>query len=439
MSSRPAPYNYFTTYAAVQSALSQAPGGTDPVNVPAWSFLPPNTTDAQKGGFAGSVPASSITIPYRAGFGVSYTYDANSRSYARFNAGAREVDAANNEAIAAKNIVVILTDVHFTDEFGLDPAGNPKLDMQLLGTGTGIVFRDGLRQEPVGPVEHQRDPGLVAGARGVQLMVTGETRRFWIPEPLAYGGVDLTKPDVAAAVMQRARDTGGGFDALLNIASSQLELGDTAAARKTLDRGKIVASFCLGTKKLYKFVDNNPAFSFRPTEYVNDPNVISQQHKMTAINTALEIDLTGQVCSDSIGDKFYSGVGGAVDFNRGAAHAKDGKAIIAMPATAKGGAISRIVTRLFMLNRWMCRYASASVIPRDAVAGEGPGLLRTDAGDLGVVISFEVFFADRARAAVNAGGRVLLVPTNAASFTTSQVPAAELAAARLRAVEHGRQ
>ncbi len=122
--------------------------------------------------------------------------------------------------------------------------------------------------------------------------------------------------------------------------------GVVTGARKTMDRGKVVASFCLGTKKLYKYVDNNPAFSFRPTEYVNDPNIISQQHKMTAINTALEIDLTGQVCSDSIGDKFYSGVGGAVDFNRGAAHAKDGKAIIALPSTAKGGAVSRIVSRL---------------------------------------------------------------------------------------------
>ena len=125
-----------------------------------------------------------------------------------------------------------------------------------------------------------------------------------------------------------------------------IEEGVVTGARKTMDRGKVVASFCLGTKKLYDYVHNNPVFSFRPTEYVNDPNVISQQYRMTAINTALEIDLTGQVCSDSIGDKFYSGVGGAVDFNRGAAHAKDGKAIIALPSTAKGGAVSRIVTRL---------------------------------------------------------------------------------------------
>lgn len=125
-----------------------------------------------------------------------------------------------------------------------------------------------------------------------------------------------------------------------------VEAGVVTGTRKSTERGKIVASFCLGTRKLYDFINNHPIFSFRPSEYVNDPNVISQQYKMTAINTALEIDLTGQVCSDSIGDKFFSGVGGQVDFNRGAAHAKDGKAIIALPSTARGGNVSRIVTRL---------------------------------------------------------------------------------------------
>jgi acyl-CoA hydrolase/RimJ/RimL family protein N-acetyltransferase len=125
-----------------------------------------------------------------------------------------------------------------------------------------------------------------------------------------------------------------------------VEAGTVTGARKTTERGRIVASFCLGTKKLYNYVNNNPLFSFRPSEYVNDPTIISQQYKMTAINTALEIDLTGQVCSDSIGDKFFSGVGGQVDFNRGAAHAKDGKAIIALPSTARGGSVSRLVVRL---------------------------------------------------------------------------------------------
>lgn len=125
-----------------------------------------------------------------------------------------------------------------------------------------------------------------------------------------------------------------------------VEAGVVTGARKTLDRGKIVTSFCLGTKRLYDFVNNNPNIAFHPTEYVNDPSVITKQYKMVAINTALEIDLTGQVCSDSLGTKFFSGVGGQVDFNRGAAKAPGGKAIIALPSTAKGGTVSRIVTRL---------------------------------------------------------------------------------------------
>ena len=125
-----------------------------------------------------------------------------------------------------------------------------------------------------------------------------------------------------------------------------IECGAVTGARKTLDRGKVVASFCLGTQKLYDYINNNPNFAFHPTEYVNDPFVIRQQHKMVAVNTALEVDLTGQVCADSIGSKFFSGVGGQVDFNRGAAKSRGGKAIIALPSTAKEGTISRITTRL---------------------------------------------------------------------------------------------
>jgi acyl-CoA hydrolase/GNAT superfamily N-acetyltransferase len=122
--------------------------------------------------------------------------------------------------------------------------------------------------------------------------------------------------------------------------------GAITGQRKTLDRGKIVASFCLGSQMLYDFIDNSPMFAFRPTEYVNDPFIIGRQHKMVAINVALEVDLTGQVCADSLGTKFFSGIGGQVDFNRGAARAEGGKPIIALPSTAQGGKISRIVARL---------------------------------------------------------------------------------------------
>ncbi len=131
-------------------------------------------------------------------------------------------------------------------------------------------------------------------------------------------------------------------DAIIDL----VESGTITGERKTLDRGRIVASFAMGTRRLYDYIDNNPVFSFHPTEYVNDPFVIAQQDKMVAINVALEVDLTGQVCADSLGSKFYSGIGGQLDFNRGAARSHGGKAIIAMPSTARGGSVSRIVCYL---------------------------------------------------------------------------------------------
>jgi len=144
---REAPYNYFTTYKNLQDALAGAPDGDQPVSIPSWNFLPASVTDPLAGGMAGSIDATSITIPYRALFTVGYRYDAASGSYARFQDGVREVDGQTNQAVAAKNIVVIQTEVHFTTDFGLDPAGNPKLDMTLVGAGNGSVFRDGKRQD----------------------------------------------------------------------------------------------------------------------------------------------------------------------------------------------------------------------------------------------------------------------------------------------------
>ncbi len=125
-----------------------------------------------------------------------------------------------------------------------------------------------------------------------------------------------------------------------------VECGAITCSKKTINRGKVIASFCMGSQRLYDFVDNNPFFDFRPTEYVNDPYVISQHENMVAINVGLEIDLTGQVCSDSLGYKFYSGIGGQVDFVRGAARSRNGKAIIVLPSTARADSISRIVPHL---------------------------------------------------------------------------------------------
>ncbi len=117
-------------------------------------------------------------------------------------------------------------------------------------------------------------------------------------------------------------------------------------SRKTLHKGKTIASFCIGSRELYDFVDDNPAIEFHPTEYTNDPFIIAQNDKMVAINSAIEVDLTGQVCADSLGTMFYSGIGGQVDFVRGSARSKGGKPIIALPSTAKDDTVSRISVHL---------------------------------------------------------------------------------------------
>ena len=122
------------------------------------------------------------------------------------------------------------------------------------------------------------------------------------------------------------------------------EAGVLTNARKTLHPGKIVAGFILGTQELYRWVHNNPLIEFHRTEYVNDPFVVAQNERMVAINSAIEVDLTGQVCADSIGPKLYSGVGGQLDFIYGASRSKDGVPIIALPSTAKN--FSRIVSML---------------------------------------------------------------------------------------------
>ena len=123
------------------------------------------------------------------------------------------------------------------------------------------------------------------------------------------------------------------------------EQGVITGKRKTLHQGKIVGSFAAGSQELFDFLDNNPMIEMHPSEYTNDPRVIAQHDNIVAINSAIEIDLTGQVVADSIGERLYSGIGGHADFMRGAAMAQGGKPILALPSTAKtkDGVRSRIV------------------------------------------------------------------------------------------------
>jgi len=153
-------------------------------------------------------------------------------------------------------------------------------------------------------------------------------------------------PDAVLDHLASKRDLGIHTELFSDGVVPLVEAGVINGRRKSLHAGKIVTSFVMGTRKLYEFVDDNPGVLFHPSDYCNDPSVISKNDRMIAINSCLELDLTGQVCSDSIGNLFYSGIGGQVDFIRGAARSRGGKPIIALSSTARNGLVSRIVPAL---------------------------------------------------------------------------------------------
>ncbi len=153
-------------------------------------------------------------------------------------------------------------------------------------------------------------------------------------------------PDAVLGYLYDKKDLGVHTEMFSDGVIDLVEAGIITNARKTLHPGKITAGFVIGTRRLYQFMHDNPIIELHRTEYVNDPFVIAQNERQVAINSAIEVDLTGQVCADSIGPKLYSGVGGQLDFIYGASRSKDGVPVIALPATAKGGQISRIVPML---------------------------------------------------------------------------------------------
>ena len=153
-------------------------------------------------------------------------------------------------------------------------------------------------------------------------------------------------PDAVLPFLMDRKDLGVHSELVSDGVIPLIEAGVITGARKNYKPRKIILGFALGTRTIFEFVDNNPIFEFHPTAYVNDPALIARNDNMVAINSALQVDLTGQVCSDSIGNQFYSGIGGQVDFLRGASRSKNGKPIIAISSTAKNGKISRIVPML---------------------------------------------------------------------------------------------
>jgi acyl-CoA hydrolase len=153
-------------------------------------------------------------------------------------------------------------------------------------------------------------------------------------------------PEAVGQALRGKRDLGVHTEMCTDVIVDLVEAGVINGSRKERNRGKIVTAITLGTARLYGFIHDNPMVEMRPVDYTNDTAVIRQFRRMTAINSAIAVDLTGQVEADSIGRRFYSGVGGQMDFIRGAALAPEGRAIIALPSTAEGGKVSRITLGL---------------------------------------------------------------------------------------------
>jgi acyl-CoA hydrolase len=187
-----------------------------------------------------------------------------------------------------------------------------------------------LHAAPIGDVERR------IGEHVAELVPDGATLQ------LGIGAI----PAAAAYHLRDRRDLGVHTEMFSDAVVDLVEAGAITGARKERNRGKIVTAFMMGSQRLYDFVADNPMVEMRPVDFTNDTHVIRSFDTMTAINSAIEVDLSGQVVADSIGDRLYSGVGGQMDFIRGAALAEHGRAIIALPSTAGDGSVSRIVSHL---------------------------------------------------------------------------------------------
>jgi acyl-CoA hydrolase len=170
------------------------------------------------------------------------------------------------------------------------------------------------------------------GAYAAELIPDGATLQ------LGIGAI----PSAVGEALREKHDLGIHTEMFTDVVVDLVEAGVVTGARKERNRGKLVTAITLGTERLYRFIHDNPMVEMRPIDYTNDTAIIRQFRHMTAVNSALAVDLTGQVAADSIGPHLYSGVGGQMDFVRGAALAPEGRAIIALPSTAKDGMVSRI-------------------------------------------------------------------------------------------------
>jgi acyl-CoA hydrolase/GNAT superfamily N-acetyltransferase len=189
-----------------------------------------------------------------------------------------------------------------------------------------------LEYKPVVPGEIARQAGKYVS----KIVNDGDTIQ------IGYGSL----PNAILENLKDKKNLGIHTELLTDAVVDLIKLGVINNSKKTIDRGRTVASFCMGTQKTYQYIDDNPEMDFRTIDYTNNPLVISRIHNMTAINSALQIDLTGQASVESVGGRFYSGIGGSADFMRGALLSPGGKTILAIESTARNGEVSRIVPQL---------------------------------------------------------------------------------------------
>jgi len=199
-----------------------------------------------------------------------------------------------------------------------------------------------------GPIVWKPNKDYLENARLTEFMRVHNIATF--DELMARSTQDVAWfTDAVLKFLHHKKDLGVHSELFSDGVIELVNSGVLTNARKTLHPGKIIAGFMLGTKKLYDWADDNPLIELHRSEYVNDPFVVAQNERMVAINSAIEVDLTGQVCADSIGPKLYSGVGGQLDFIYGASRSKGGVPIIALPSTAgmqDGTVLSKIVSML---------------------------------------------------------------------------------------------
>jgi acyl-CoA hydrolase/RimJ/RimL family protein N-acetyltransferase len=292
-------------------------------------FIGPNVREAVHEGRADYTPIFLSQIPSmirsrRVPIDVAFIQTSPPDSFGFVNLGV-SVDVVLS-AVAAAQLVIAEINPEMPVIHGAGFVPMDQIDAWVLGENT-------LPDLPPEPLD---ETALEIGRNVASLVDDGSTLQVGIGQI----------PDASLKALEHKKDLGVWSEMFSDGVIDLIENGNVTGRYKTIHPNKVSASFTFGSNRLYEFVDRNPVFTLHPSDYINDPVRVARQHKMVAINGALQIDLTGQVCADSIGTKFYSGIGGQVDFIRGASMSHGGKPIVAMPSTAKDGQVSRIVASL---------------------------------------------------------------------------------------------